>query len=237
MIKKVNWPQAFGEVILLLLGAAIALGIDGWNDRRLDRIAERESLASLESDFEETRDAFALTRERTVEIRDLNLRLLGFLGRSDVAIPVDSILEAGLRPFFVYRFYPVMGTYHDLVNSGQISLIQSDSLRMVLAEFEVSAKRMDQTVDEGYNQWNQLIAPFLLGKGGIRELVGAQYRGLELPDAEMAANLGFLTAGGFSDLLTINLMAKQDVILGADGMLERIDRILRLIAKAQEGAS
>lgn len=235
MIKKVNWPQAFSEVILLLLGAAIALGVDGWNDRRLDRIAEQEYLTSLHTDFEETREQFVSAQRRTEEIRDLNLQLIGWLSRSRGEVPIDSILETGLRPFFVDRFYPVMGTYQDLVNSGRVNLLRSDSLRIALAEFEVSLERLDQTVDEGYNQWNEIQVPFLLERGAFRALLGGEYKGIELPRMEASAALDRLRAEGFTDLLSVSVVAKQDVILHAAGMLDQIDRILRLISEAQEG--
>ena len=51
MIRKINWAQAVAEVLLLLAGASIALAVDGWNDRRLDRSAEHAYLLALQSDF------------------------------------------------------------------------------------------------------------------------------------------------------------------------------------------
>lgn len=51
-MKRIDWGQAFAEVILLLVGIGLALVVDWWADRARDRAAEQEHLAALRADFE-----------------------------------------------------------------------------------------------------------------------------------------------------------------------------------------
>ena len=46
-MMKVNWPQAFAEIGLLVIGGALALGGDAWMDSRRDLEAEHAYLAAL----------------------------------------------------------------------------------------------------------------------------------------------------------------------------------------------
>jgi len=55
-MKRVNWPQAFAEIGLLVIGGVLALGGDAWMDARRDLETEHAYLLSLRDDFEETRE-------------------------------------------------------------------------------------------------------------------------------------------------------------------------------------
>ncbi|MEJ2129988.1 MAG: hypothetical protein P8X81_14255, partial [Woeseiaceae bacterium] len=51
----INWGQAFAEVILIVIGVALALAADDWADRHQERAEEQEYLVRLQSEFLENK--------------------------------------------------------------------------------------------------------------------------------------------------------------------------------------
>lgn len=121
------------EFLLIVVGVLVALGADAMWDRRGERAEALEYLDALEQDFAENRillDAHVADAER---IRDASIALLVTDFSAATTDSVRRHLGAALQ---ITVFQPVLATYQDMVNSGDIRLLTNDSLRVALARFD-----------------------------------------------------------------------------------------------------
>ena len=235
-IQKVNWAQASVEVLLLLGGASLALGLDAWHDERLERRAEGEYLLSLTRDFHETRDNFQWAIDGNARVRDDNLALLDLVSGPPGSVPLDSLTRMSVRNFWVYEFEPVLGTYYDLLNSGNLDILQDDSLRYALTRFESQLFRIEMEADVAKDFWSQSLVPFLLRQTSASEFMERSYLGAELPASRFPLDEATFWSRDYANLLTMTVVSRQQLVLMGENQLEEAETVLRFLQKAQEGS-
>ena len=125
------------ELLIVVVGILIALGIDQAITDRRDRALERDYLISLRDDFRATVEwidgyGLLLNRTREAEILEAQTSL-----NEGITSDVDSVA-------FVYAlglagFYPVLpipsATYNDLTSTGNIRVIRDGEFRRQLVDF------------------------------------------------------------------------------------------------------
>ena len=134
------FKYALGEIALVVIGILIALQINNWNEYRKDRIKEQVILKQLKGEYESN-----LTQlESKINIRNRmktsGQRLLHYMNAPD-GVSSDSILyhfsQTGYRP----TFDPIK---NDIVNTDKLSLIQNDSLRILLSQWETNFYQLNE---------------------------------------------------------------------------------------------
>lgn len=230
-MSRVNWPQAFAEVFLIVVGVGAALAADSWNNWRIERKEEQEYLQALRTDFEETQSNLEAAIAYNSSVRDSNLRLLSLLEQPRASVPPDTLAVYTNRAFRLMPFGVVMGTYNDMVNSGKLEIISSDSLRFALADLDVRRVELQAGFDQGIKQWNSLQVPFLISRANVIEQHGGEYRGLQYPEGPVASKIDAYWTDEFANLLAISVISKQDVLIYARTLGSRVERILRLIGE------
>jgi hypothetical protein len=235
-IQKVNWAQATVEVLLLLGGAGLALGLDAWNDERLERRAEAEYLFSLTRDFQETRENFQWAINGNARVRDDNRALLELVSGPPGSVPLDSLSRRSIRNFWLYEFEPVLGTYFDLLNSGKLEILRDDSLRYALTQFESQLVRIEMEAEVAADFWSQSLVPFLLRQTSASEFMERSYLGAELPPSRFPLNEATFWSRDYANLLTMTVVSRQQLVRMGENQLEEAESVLRLLQKAQEGS-
>lgn len=118
---------AIGEILLVVIGILIALQIDTWNENANNQRAEQKALNNLQLDFK-----YNLSRlKEGIGINEYNLkacmRILDYTGkRYSPSFQIDSVLGEIAK---ADQYFPQNGFLLDLINSGNLGLIESDLLR------------------------------------------------------------------------------------------------------------
>lgn len=240
MPGRVNWRQAIAEVSLLFLGAALALSVDAWTDRRTQLATEREHLLALRADFEANdsiyREGLRAHQDQLAHIR----AFLKLLDGPPESVPVDSLTGMVRRAFVWDDFVPVLATYHDLVGSGALSVLRSDSLRIALAGFDSYVIGKLPLNDLALDQWSSQVTPFFIqhlhvsemyGERGTFEFEGQLNPGYDLgpPISRFQADSESVWSREFANLLAIRALSIGDAINFAGPAIESISNILGLI--------
>jgi hypothetical protein len=130
-----NWRYALGEFAIVVLGVLAALWVENWNSYRNDRVLEREYLNSLLGDFDSDSRSLDNTIRRSEEIAEAQLIVLGAADRQSFNISptqfVDAVHETGLLVFATHS----RRTMNDLMSTGNLRIIESESVRTDLANF------------------------------------------------------------------------------------------------------
>ena len=157
-IRPMSWTYALGEELLIVIGVSIALGVSAWNERRLDRIAERDYLCRLYEDFSNDvgrLDGFAARLERkAVTLRDL-------LSETDDSLmdrDSTSFAEDLARSATVSLTWIQTATFDDLRSTGNLALIRNANIRAALAQYFRRYELMYEILDEPVGSYRQILA-------------------------------------------------------------------------------
>jgi len=233
MFKRVNWNLALAEVALLVLGVGLALAADAWNDRRIEREAEAQYLDALRADFEQTRANFVAAQEMNSFVRDNDIAFLQALEGPPGSISLDSVRALSEYAFWTEFYEPVFATYYDLVNSGDLALIRSDSLRLAMARFEKSFETLDRVTMEGWEQYNLVQVPYIVENLNFLDFYGEEYFGLVLPGSSRQVAIDAYWAPEFSNILAMTIYSRHDMVTTGEESLGVVEEILRLMVSAQ----
>ena len=129
---------AIGEIVLVVIGILIALQINGYNQYLNDRIEEKEILIRFETDLKKDLDQISFDisfNERLIEslknfinsINENTLTLEFFIKGSDALSSLGG-------------YDKTLGTYNEVISSGNMSLILNNELRDRIIKFYQPSK-------------------------------------------------------------------------------------------------
>ena len=127
---------AIGEIILVVIGILIALQINNWNEDRKTRQSEIKYLTNIKLDIE--RDLVALDTQ--IKLRKNKFATTeSLISHIDGVKPISDLDVLSKNVFSTIneeRFTPNNSTYTELTSSGNLSLIENDSIKRLLLELE-----------------------------------------------------------------------------------------------------
>lgn len=140
---------AIGEIVLVMVGILLALQINNWNEMQKSNKKEEANLKSLKSEMmtslKELKNDFLSSQsflEATLNIRSY-IEIKPAL--------VDSMYRDFYRSIEFDYTFPKKSTYETL-KSGNLELIKSDSLRMLITDvYESSYQRILRKIDTRRN--------------------------------------------------------------------------------------
>lgn len=172
-------PALALEVIAIVFGILLAFLIDAWWDGRRDRAREHGYIVRLMGEFEASRREL----ETDLRVRGDLLRGWSRLLRSP-APGADStgpiIASVGIRRFYT----PVHAVFDDLISSGGLNLIRSDTLRTAILEYAQERERVASVEDSEQQFLTQMVVPYLIGRAEFLPWIPAARRDSLGLDAE-----------------------------------------------------
>ena len=167
---------AIGEIILVVIGILIALQINNWNDHRKSDLRKNALLKALRTEFN-------LNLKQLEEVISYDQRVIKSTGRilhlpSDDPVLqfTDSLRVLLQNTSWLWTFDPQNGALRSGMSSGDIHLIQNDSLVNLLFSWQ------DVVADAKENE-DRSIDLRLQGKTVIDRFVRSiDYRSMEHPD-------------------------------------------------------
>lgn len=122
------FKYAIGEIILVVIGILIALGINNWNENRKDRKQENEFLISIRKDLKQDKAFIQLIIEqlepRIKAYEILNNDLVNLYQNDRKTL--DSLFKAYFRS--QPTFYPILGSYESAVAGNQLTNFRNKEL-------------------------------------------------------------------------------------------------------------
>lgn len=136
---------AIGEIVLVVIGILIALGINNWNEERneINRIKSYSNnlINDLEQDIVQTNIRIRQI-EAEIKFIDNTSNYLRNKSFEDLNSNIDLLIEIykkyGYRPFTWYN-----STIEEIKNSGSLKSIKNDSLRKMIASYYAFTNHLD----------------------------------------------------------------------------------------------
>jgi hypothetical protein len=129
------FKYAIGEIVLVVIGILIALNINTWNNNRIERIKERNLLDNLHEDF-------LLNKALLDSVKVVHLNHLKIYNKIKSYFPVENYITfndtiSKYENNITYlTFDPNSGTVNSVLNSGNLNIIQNDTLQRYLTKWQ-----------------------------------------------------------------------------------------------------
>ena len=142
------FKYAIGEIALVVIGILIALSINNWNEDRKESLIEknylRRLLVDLENDYKTLSFSKALSKERINQVNILsNVIKNQSQSNESSTLIIESIEKVTWRSYLPLSKI----VYNELLNSGNMSLIQSEYLRNLLSNYYEDADHWEMILN------------------------------------------------------------------------------------------
>jgi len=225
--KTTNYLKyAIGEIVLVVIGILIALQINNWNIKRLDREKENKYLHeisnNLKSDVLKIQEVLDFNQKKDSMIlecfRDLDIK-------STISVPQIFGPRLDILGSYDY-FYPNDLGFQNLISAENIGLIENDSVRnQILEYYNFDFKNgVQQRAEELTRKFVDYLLPRITTKESFFNRYGIEF---ELPTNNEIHLKN-------DQQLMSNLRLMQVVALYQNDLLtEKKEEIEKLIAKIQ----
>ncbi|TYA53201.1 DUF6090 family protein [Formosa maritima] len=125
------FKYAIGEILLVMIGILMALHVSNWNTSKKNRLIEQKFLKNLKTDLEVdlyNLDSLSKDRVSKTESAFKLLKLPGATSKKELTT-LDSLY---MNVYGWTSFVPSSTTRQELISSGQLSLIQNDSIKTLI---------------------------------------------------------------------------------------------------------
>lgn len=161
---------AIGEIVLVVIGILIALGINNWNEEQKlakERITILENLrGDLTNDIENYQYSIQRLEDRQ-KVADQVLALFDNIPKTiDSAKTARNLLVLG----FIEDHNPNFSTYNEIQGSGKLALINSKKLKTALANYKSTVdnfKIIGSNWNEDIKDYERIVSGYF--KGDIQQ--------------------------------------------------------------------
>ncbi|MHA7130689.1 DUF6090 family protein [Algoriphagus namhaensis] len=161
---------ALGEIFLVTIGILIALQINTWNEQRKDANREKLILQSLHSEFIGNKEKIQASIELHEAILGTTKDLMKLFKQPDSILNtynLDSLLE---RSISFRDISTSQSAIEDLISSGNLNLISSESLRKLIFEWNSEIGEKDESFETLDETAQTLLVPYLMKNSSLKNI-------------------------------------------------------------------
>ncbi|PCJ94919.1 MAG: hypothetical protein COA50_11090 [Flavobacteriaceae bacterium] len=152
---------AIGEIVLVVIGILIALSINTWNHNLADEKKSKIILENLHEEFVLHKEKLAFALPNYAIGINANINLVNLCGHDSItltALQIDTILS---QTFKGAPFNPPQPILDELLNTGNLNLIQNKKLQQYLFEWESKNKHFKLVYSAYWQFDSDQLAPYL----------------------------------------------------------------------------
>jgi hypothetical protein len=123
------FKYAIGEIILVVIGILIALGINNWNENRKTEIKIKQFLISLKSDLRNDLNEIEIVMEGQFSRSNLMSEAITLSKNPDI----NAIISKDSKEYYEsgsnFTFFPTIGSYNTAISAGLIDNLNNEELK------------------------------------------------------------------------------------------------------------
>jgi len=161
---------AIGEIVLVMIGILLALQVNNWNENRKKIKQEQTVISNISIEFKQNnivlKNHLAQYQE-ALKSTNLLMSLIGLPENELKAYNLDSILSIVID---IYDYSPSDNVMTEILASGKLNLISSDSLKYSLFEWSAANKDKEEAW-ETLDQFTQnMFLPYLTKNASLKNI-------------------------------------------------------------------
>jgi len=223
---------AIGEIVLVVIGILIALQINTWNEERKTNMVRLGLLENLKEEFLYNKTEL----DRVMKLNQSNA--LSALEITKIVHPQEIIIDEEqcgrlIRKSLIaeVQYRPSSGALAEILSAGQLSIFESDQLKIALASWDGAMTKI-RFQEQEHQNFRLKALDMVHEKGNMQRIYFEQFKGItELKNSHFEnSNLELFKRIEFENLMSSFYMTAvflNDPYYG--DLLERIEEILMLI--------
>ena len=214
---------------MIIVSILLAFGIDAWWGERQERADEREALAQLQSDFRSNASQLDTVKRYHQRALDAGYEILARAGLGGQPLGGASTAELVLHVGTAWNYDPVLGGINSLIQSGNLGILQNDSLRVAIAGWPDIVRDLNGDENEEQTNTFERLRPFLMTRGAMYDalMAGGMFERLEqrpVPDMDW-----ILEDSLFLEMVSYRVIRLEEILGEVATVGQWIQRILQLI--------
>lgn len=229
-VQSANWFAVFLDFVVVVVGLFIGLQIDTWWEGQRESRLEGAYLIEIREDFELNKSNLEAS------IANLESIVRSVLALHDAAAADASPMSvADLNREFTAvssmpTFIPINRAFTNLTGSGDLRLIRSLALKNALADYYAAAELTILVQNTHELELVQIYEPYIIANLDFAAVAKARVDDFPLPPPVDASSiLDVLKTRTFRNILTQKWVISSDLLDQHRGMLERTNKVLRLL--------
>lgn len=228
-LRKLPWGVLGLEFIVVVLGILGALAVDSWWANQADRQTETAYLIRLRRDLERTRGAFEedleAHRGNAAAIRTALEELQTEPDPDGIEAVVDGLRHADALDVS----YPFHTTYEELVATGNLALISSDSLRQALGAYDREVRENLDWDEWLEDLWLTAVSPDLYNHAIVSDISREDLRErIVWPSPFQMDVRSFYRNTEIWNVLTVKLDAEMGISAARGRLITSLEVVLSL---------
>jgi hypothetical protein len=164
------FKYAFGEIILVMVGILLALQVTTWNEQRKNRNKEKILLQQLHQEFSTNLADFEPIKKQQIITYKAGQIVFRNLDKLHIPACKDSVYRNLQDMSGGYPYYPSNGVVESLISSGDINLLQNDTLKKYLVSWKDVLTKYSEYVKVDYDLWLNQLEPYIIQHGNFFKL-------------------------------------------------------------------
>jgi len=227
------FKYAIGEIILVVAGILIALQVNNWNIKRIERQSEIKYLTNIKLDLQ--KDLVTLNEQIDVRIKKQNVTksLISHINGNNIIEDLDKLAKNVFATINEERFTPNNSTYNELASSGNLSLIENDSIKQLLLDLEELYKTNNFAIEHEAFEYKEYINKSLFAYVDLNKLKTIYYEGtsVESQNIDFEDFNGLLNSLEYKNGLAISNIISKGFIPMYEKIQDKSTTIINIINK------
>jgi len=227
------FKYAIGEIILVVAGILIALQVNNWNIKRIERQSEIKYLTNIKLDLQ--KDLVTLNEQIDVRIKKQNVTksLISHINGKNIIEDLDKLAKNVFATINEERFTPNNSTYNELASSGNLSLIENDSIKQLLLDLEELYKTNIFAIEHEAFEYKEYINKSLFAYVDLDKLKTIYYEGtsVESQNINFEDFNGLLSSLEYKNGLAISNIISKGFIPMYEKIQDKSTTIINIINK------
>jgi hypothetical protein len=171
---EIPWRRLSMEAAAIVASILLAFAIDAWWQEHVEDQREREVLIALLSDFENSKAEINDWRNFHLAVQKSDTKLLRAITSDEVLLTNDEIgrLLSDLS-WWDPKSHFTTGALNSLIYGGELSVIQDDALRRLLADWPVQIETVALQQRQDYDFFLNVWMPFLRTNSNLLQMAAA----------------------------------------------------------------
>lgn len=223
---------ALGEVILVVVGILIALGVNNWNSKRIENNKSELFLKNLKSQIEGNISLVTTNIEDLTYYYDSSKKLITVIGSEEEKkineVKLDTLI---MNNSFDFHLNLNINTIIQGRENGTLTLLKSDSLRQTIYSFISLHKDLIEREKITNENLNNKFLPYLNKNYNIRNLAVLMSPEDNIGSSKIYKNDNYkvLTNQEFENLITTRIFNSMEILFLYIELKIILEEILKLI--------
>ena len=221
---------AIGEIILVVIGILIALGINNWNENRKDSKQERIVLMSLLDNLHLAKNQSELLISEEEALKKRLIRILGI--ESNPNVNINQIIPDSIFKTTVWDLQndqPTFNVYSNLKNTNKLSLIKNKNVNEKFTNLEFRLNRLNDILEDRLSVHQIRIDDILERDINFIPLIKSNVPEINIMNETENDYYELLKIKRIRNLLGMKLTLTQDVIDRREYLDKEIGELIVLI--------